>query len=627
MENHLPRKLAAILYADVAGYSRLTGEDEEGTHRLLSAYLDAFTATIQGYEGRVVHFAGDAILAEFPAVSQALTCAASVQRDLEARNAELPEARRVQFRIGVNLGEVIVDRDDVYGDGVNVAARLETLAEPGGICVSESVRSAAGSRLPLAYEFLGEQEVKNIREPVRAYRVALEPGATLQAPSTTGRPARGFPRRTAAVILAGLVLAVAAALSWLAPWAPSIEAASVEQMAFPLPDEPSIAVLPFDNLSDDPDQDYLSDGITESLIIALSKIPKMFVIAPEAAFAQRDAKVARAAEALGVRYVLQGSVQRADERIRVNAQLADALTGERIWAERYDRAFEDIFALQDDITQKVATAMEVALTEGEQARVWRRQTDNPKAYEHFLRGMDYIRRFTKTDNGRAQHLFEQAVELDPNFGVAWVNLARTHYFDGRFGWSDEPKRSIAHAKEYALKALALDDTHADTHAMLGNVALIERRYENVLAHDNRALDLNPTAQTLALCAVHRNYLGRPEEALGLVKSAMRLSPHHHPSWYLFALGQSHRLLENYDRSIEALKGFRNRNPDSPHPYLALAVAYFQAGQTDDARAEVAKALERAPGLAAAGFRRSLLYKDPAESDRILDALRSAGLPE
>lgn len=441
MESSPSRKLVAILYADVANYSRLTGTDEEGTHRLLSAYLDVFTATIKTYSGRVVHFAGDAILAEFSGVSQALTCAAAVQQDLATRNGELPEDRRLRFRVGVNLGEVIVDRNDIYGDGVNVAARLESLAEPDGICVSESVRNAVGGRLPLVYEFLGEQAVKNIQEPVRAYSVELEPGATLPAPGALGTPPSGGRSRTIAAVLAGAALVAIGALAWLAPWTASMEAASMEEMAFPLPDEPSIAVLPFENLGGDSDQDYLGDGITEALIIALSKIPKMFVIAPQAAFAQRNAKMARAAESLGVRYVLQGSVQRDDERIRVNTQLADALSGERIWAERYDREFADIFSLQDDITQKVVTALEVELTEGEQARVWRRQTDNTKAYEYYLRGIEHWRQFTKTDNSQAQKLLRQAVELDPGFAVAWVNLARTHYFDARFGWSDDPKHA------------------------------------------------------------------------------------------------------------------------------------------------------------------------------------------
>ena len=418
------------------------------------------------------------------------------------------------------------------------------------------------------------------------------------------------------------------ALWWFKPWAPEFERASVERMAFPLPEKPSIAVLPFENLSGDPQQDYFSDGITETIITELSKVSNMFVIARNSVFTYKGkpVKVQQVAEELGVRYVLEGSFQRADDSVRITAQLVDALTGHHMWAERYDRELEDIFALQDDITQNVVTALEVTLTEGEQARVWRRHTNNPEAYQYFLRGMEHMRRFTEADNAQAQRLFEKAVAVDPGFANAWVDLARTHFFDVRFAWSNDPSRSLARATELAEKALALDDTNADTYAMLGNLALIKGQHEQALAHCDKALSLNPQAVVLALCGHHRNYLGRPEEGLELVKRAMRQSPYY-PGWYLFALGNAHRLLGQYDEAIAAFERWPDRNPESPYAYSPLAFTYMEVGREEDARAAVAEVLKRDPKFTIKRYKKALLYKDPAETERILDALRKAGLPE
>ncbi|MCZ6733318.1 MAG: adenylate/guanylate cyclase domain-containing protein, partial [Gammaproteobacteria bacterium] len=355
----LPRKLAAILYADVVGYSRLTGEDEDATHRRLSEYLDQIATTIERYRGRVMHYAGDAVLAMFEAVVDTLSCAAQLQLDLKARNEDLPDERKVQFRIGVNLGDVIEDRGDIYGDGVNVAARLESLAEPGGICISESVHTAVGSKLPFDYEYMGEQQVKNIAKPVKAYHAGVKPGAVLPTPSVRPKPRRPM-RHLIAATAAVLVIGVGV-ITWLAPWAPTIEPASEEQMAFPLPEQPSIAVLPFDNLSGDPAQDAIADGFTESLITTLAQMPELFVIARNSTFTYKGkpVKVQQVAEELAVRYVLEGSVQVSGESLRVTAQLVDALTGSHIWSGRFDRALIDMFAVQDEITLEVVTALQV----------------------------------------------------------------------------------------------------------------------------------------------------------------------------------------------------------------------------------------------------------------------------
>ncbi|MCZ6607533.1 MAG: copper-binding protein [Alphaproteobacteria bacterium] len=365
MEAHegVKRKLTAILYADVAGYSRLTGEDEEGTHRLLSAYLDVITATIEKHGGRTVHFAGDAVLADFSSVVDALACAVEAQRELRNRNEALPEERRVQFRIGINLGDVIVDREDIYGDGVNIAARLEGLAQPGGICISGAVYQQVRNKLELAFEFMGPQEVKNIAEPVPVFQVQLDPGAAGKRPDKGVRP----PRWRSLALAAAVVLLVGAGA--VAFWnfyprssAPPIDVASTaapENAVPKLPDKPSIAILPFENMSDDPGQEHFSDGLTEDIITDLAQLEDLIVIARASVFTYKgkSVKVQQVARELGVQYVLEGSVRKSGDRVRITAQLVDGKTGHHLWAERYDRDLKDIFALQDEIAQKIRATL------------------------------------------------------------------------------------------------------------------------------------------------------------------------------------------------------------------------------------------------------------------------------
>ena len=354
-EEGFKRKLTAILSADVEGYSRLMGEDEEATVRTLTAYREVLTTLIQQHNGRVIDSPGDNLLAEFASVVDAVQCAVAVQKEINARNAELPENHRMQFRVGINLGDVIQEGGRIYGDGVNIAARLEGLAKPGGICISKTAFDHIESKLPYGYEFLGDQPVKNIAKPVGAYRVLMDPRVTIAGEPEEKKPALV---RRKAILVGGiaLVIVVLAALIWNFYFrhAP-IEPASVEKMAFPLPDKPSIAVLPFVNMSRDPEKDYLADGLTENIITALSKIPEMFVIARNSTLTYKDkpVKVQQVAEDLGVRYILEGSVQKADDRVRINAQLIDTIKGHHLWAQRFDREFEDLFALQDEITLKI----------------------------------------------------------------------------------------------------------------------------------------------------------------------------------------------------------------------------------------------------------------------------------
>jgi adenylate cyclase len=382
----LKRRLSAILSADVEGYSRLMREDEEATVHTLTTYRTAMTHLIQQYRGRVVDSPGDNLLAEFTSVVDAVNCSVEIQREFAERNAELPENRRMQFRIGINLGDVIEEGERIYGDGVNIAARMESVAEGGGVCISGTVYDAIENKIGLRYEYLGEQELKNIDKPVRAYRVLSFPGAAahrvIKAKKAVGRTWRNVFIVTQAVLVAGAAVAV-----WHFYFrSPPMEVASVERMAFPLPDKPSIAVLPFANMSGDPKQEYFADGITDDLITDLSKIKGLFVIARNSMFTYKGkpVMVKQVAEELGVLYVLEGSVRRAGKQVRINAQLIDATTGGHLWADRYDGKMDDVFALQDRITRKIVEALAVKLTVGEEKQVARKETDSAEAYDAFL---------------------------------------------------------------------------------------------------------------------------------------------------------------------------------------------------------------------------------------------------
>jgi adenylate cyclase len=427
-EERVKRKLTAILSADVEGYSRLMEDDEEATVRTLTAYREVMSGLIQGHSGRVVDAKGDNLLAEFPSVVDAVRCAVEIQKELKVKNADLPEHRRMEFRIGINLGDVIEEEETIYGDGVNIAARLEGLAQGGNICISRMAFDSVKNKLNLGYEYLGEHSVKNIAEPVRVYKVLMEPeyaGKVLgeERPRPSKRPRTAI---AAAVIL--LIVAGALAIWNFYFRPPPIEPASVERMAFPLPEKPSIAVLPFSNMSGDPEQEYFSDGITENIITALSKVEKLFVIARNSTFTYKGkpVKVQQVAQDLGVQYVLEGSIQRSADRIRITGQLIDARKGHHLWAERYDRDLKELFALQDEITMKIITALEVKLTEGEQALVAGSGTDNLDAYLKILQARDLKRHQTIENNHKARQLAEEAIKLDPDYAQAYRWLSGTH---------------------------------------------------------------------------------------------------------------------------------------------------------------------------------------------------------
>ncbi|MFC1680863.1 adenylate/guanylate cyclase domain-containing protein [Pseudomonadota bacterium] len=590
MEDRLPRKLAAIFYADVAEYSRLTGEDEEGTHRRLSEYLDLVSGEIARHQGKVVHYAGDAILADFNTGTAALTCAVSVQKKLVDRNRDLAEKQKVQFRIGINLGEVIVDRGDIYGDGVNIAARLEGLADAGGVCVSESVRSAIGSKLAVSYEFMGEQAVKNIREPLLAYQVRLDDGEVRPPPVLD--------------------------LPELVP-----------------PDEPSVAVLPFTNMSGDPEQEYFSDGITEDIITALSKVVGLMVIARNSTFTYkgRAVDIKQVGKEQGVRYVLEGSVRKAGGRVRVTAQLNDAGSGHHLWAERYDRKIDDIFAVQDEITREVVVALDVRLSGGEQARIWSSGTKSLEAWECVRRSMEYLNSGTPESPLESERLCKRALDLDPNYSMAWVSLgwAHHHSVDAGVGHADVEGRESAleSGVECGKRALELDPMCADAYSLLSLCHLSRREYEQALRMVETAVKLaSNQAEILGLAALVLVKSGQPEKALEFIRRAMRLCPVY-PGWFLWVMGMSYRLMGQTDSAIATFKVAVDRNEDFLSLHIGLASTFGEQGREAEARKSVESILRLAPNFSINKYLNGVSYRDQREISRIGDGLRKAGLSE
>ncbi len=624
----LPRKLAAILYADVAGYSRLTGEDEDTTHRRLAEYLDQIAVTIPRHGGSIMHYAGDAVLAMFEAVVDAVSCAAHIQYDLETRNEDLPDERKVKFRIGVNMGDVIEDRHDIYGDGVNVAARLESLAEPGGICISESVYTAIGSRLPFDYEFLGEKEVKNIAKPVKAYHAWLKPGAVLPEPRGALRKGKKVHRPIVAAAVVLLVI-LGGVLTWFSHWESREEPVSIEHIAFPLPDKPSIAVLPFTNMSDDPKQEYFVDGMTEDLITDLSKNPGLFVIARNSTFVYKGQShdVRQVARELGVKYVLEGSVRRMGKQIRINAQLIDATTGGHVWAERYDGVLESVFELQDDITLRIRTALEVKLAGAEQVSTGERYTRQLDAYDSVLKGLAVAGHRSKDANLDARAYFEEAIEFDPKFARAYSTLANTYRIEYRNGWSATPERSLATAYKLVRKAIELDSLSPQAHFVMALVYREGKEDQKAIVAAERAIELDSNyADAYVALASILCYGGRASEGLELMRRAFRLNPHY-PSNYPFHVGQCYFVLARYDEAVDNFEQGVEQTPDSQRLHVWLAASLILAERPDDAEWETDVILTLAPDFSLAGLHVSVPFKDPAHLERLLGALRSAGLPE
>ncbi len=587
----MQRRLAAILAADVVGYSRLMGEDETGTlGRLKSLRKELVQPKITEHKGRIVKLMGDGLLAEFSSVVEAVRCAVEIQEAVNGREADLPDDRRIKLRIGVNLGDIIVEGTDIYGDGVNVAARLEALAEAGGVYMSEVVRQSIGSNLDLNLEDLGEHQFKNIARAVHVFRVRLT--AEEARPK---QPAAGAETRLA------------------------------------IPHKPSIAVLPFSNMSGDSGQEFFSDGITEDIITALSKIRWFFVIARNTTFTYKgqSVDVKQVAKELGVRYVLEGSVRKAGNRIRLTAQLIDASTGNHVWAERYDRDLSDIFALQDEMTQTIVGAIEPELGSVERERARRKPPDSLDAWSCYQRGLWHLFRFTKADNDEAELLFQRAAEIDPGFSGAFMGLATVGYWNVLFGHSESPEETLAGAFIAARTAVSLDDKDAMAHWALGRVYTQMGESEAAVAELETALAINPSFASAYYSLGWALLLaGRMEEAIPHVDQALRLSPHD-PSLWTFLTGRAiallllHRYAEAADDARHAL-----RQPSANFLTPAtLASALGHLGEIDDARAALAQVYRLRPDFSGPLVAHLFRFRREAGRACFLDGLRKAGLPD
>jgi len=576
------RKLCAILSADVQGYSRLMGEDEDATIRTLTTYRALMSTIIQKHRGRVVDSPGDNLLAEFGSVVDAVGCAVEIQEELGVKNEKLPNNRRMEFRIGINLGDVVEEGDRIYGDGVNIAARIESLAEAGGISISRSVYDQVKGKLDFNYEYLGEHNVKNIEDPVLVYRVEMEAKSII-------------------------------------PVIPSV---------VNLPEKPSIAILPFANMSNDPEQEYFSDGITEDIITDLSKISALFVTSRNSVFTFKGkaVKIEEVGKELGVRYILEGSVRKAIDRVRITAQLLDATTGGHLWAERYDRKLEDIFALQDEVTHEIVSVLAVKLTEEEKTRraCKCQYTCSTDAYDYFLRGLEYFHGFTEKNNILAREMFEKAVQTDPGYALACTMLGHTYLVVWTLGWEQDAK-SIDKAFELAQKSIAIDNSLAEPHELLGNIYLWKMQHEKAIAELEKAISMDPNnADWLAGLGGILVWADRPEEAIELIRKAMNLNPIFPPN-YLWNLGHAFLLAERFDEAISTLKRAITQNPEFWPSHILLAASYSSAGRVEEARVEVAETLKIKPDFSLESWRFKCPFKNKERLEHRFSMLRKAGL--
>jgi adenylate cyclase len=626
-EEGFKRKLAAILSADVEGYSRMMDDDEEATIRTLTDYRAAMATLIQQYRGRVVDAPGDNLLAEFASAVDAVNCAVEIQRELAEQNAELSDARRMQFRIGVNVGDVVEEEDRIYGDGVNIAARVEGLAEAGGICISGRVYDQVENKLDLEYEFLGEQAVKNIATPLRIYRVLSHPGAAahrvIKAKKAVSRTWRNVFVATVAVV----VVAAAVAVWHFYLRTPAMEVASVDKMAFPLPDKPSIAVLPFVNISGDPEQEYFSDGLTDQIISTLSMLRSLFVISRSSTFTYKGkpVKIQKVAEDLGVKYVLEGSVQKTADRIRITAQLIDATIGHHVWSEGYDREEKDIFAIQDDITMKIVGALRIEITMGEQARLWDKTTTNLRAWEKFLQAQTYHWQFTKDDNAIARRLYEEAIALDPMYAHASAALGWTHFWDARFGWVESRAESMKMAFKYAQKAIELSDTVDYAYSLIGGVYLLQGQHTKAIAGGEQAVALNPNGATnYSFLSGAVGCSGRWDESVEIAKKSLRLQPFA-PVMYYHWLGRAYFMTGQYDVAIATWKKALQKSPDYLPAHAFLAACYSSLNRQAEAAVEAEEVMRINPKFSLKFYAKTLPYKNKADIERYMAALSKAGL--
>ena len=629
------RKLSAILSADVKGYSRLMDNDEEATVRTLTTYRTAISDLVQQFRGRVIDTPGDNVLSEFPSVVDAVNCAVEIQRELSERNAELAYNRKMEFRIGINLGDVIEEDGRIYGDGVNITARVESLADAGGICISSRAYEQVANKLGLDYEDLGEHDVKNISTPIRVYRVLSHPGAAAHRVVQAKETLKGQKNRilTICVVSGFLIIAIIAGVWKFYNESLSIEPASIEKMAFDLPEKQSIAVLPFVGLGEDPDQELISDALTQDIISALSHQHELFVIDRHSSstYKGKPVTVQKVAEELGVRYVLEGSVQKSADQIRISVQLIDAINGEHIWTERYDKPFTDLFALEDDITLNIMKGLSVelfSLTHGESAQS--AETDNLEAWLLKNKAQKCGGRQTKEGVLCSLELNEKALEHDPNFVAALVSTGWNHWHMGLKGYSDSPEESSKKAIEIAQRALEMAPDHAGANGLMVGIHMTNREFSQALTLAQKNINLDPNNSELyAVLGWVLLANMRPEETIQQFKKAIRLSPNF-PRWYYNILIRAHVLAGKYDEALSIIQKQLDRKPGNfftGQAYLNRAAVYSNLGQQEKAKAEMAKALEVFPKMTLSFIRREVDCADENFTAHYFETLEKLGLPE
>ncbi len=587
--NEFNRKLTAILSADVKGYSHLMGSDEEATVRTLTKYRSAVKKLVADYKGRIVDSPGDNILSEFTSGVHAVQCGIDIQAALKTENQALPEERRMKFRIGINLGDVIQEGERIYGDDVNIAARIEALAEPGGICISNSIYDQVYRKLDLPYAYIGVHDLKNIDRPVKVYKIELDEKPRIEI-TQAKIPATG------------------------------------EIDTIPIPAKPSIAVLPFKNMSDDPSQDWFVDGFSENIITALSKTSQMIVIAKNSTLAYKGkaVHVRQVSRDLGVRYILEGGLQKAANRIRVMVQLVDANSGEEIWGDRFDRELVDIFDIQDEITLKIAMALEIKLTRGEQARLWEGRTNNLKAFEKHAQA---VKAFGLQHNiPLADKLYRDAIELDPDYIEPYVSLGWLNLIQYRYCISPEPQKSLNRALELAEKAIAINAYSDLPRALLAKINLTRHEYDQAIAEGNRAISLNPNgADSYAHFGCVRNFSGRPEKGISLLEKAFRLNPLP-PLYYYTYAGIAFNMLEKYESAIKFYNAGFTLSQNYFFGYVGVTESNSLLGKMRKARAAAEEVLKIQPNFNSEEHIKAQAYKKSSHEKRFLNALRDAGLP-
>ena len=593
-KDRLSGKLALIMHADVAGSTALVQQDEQLAHERIQGTFHRLGDTITKYHGHVRELRGDALLAEFERASDAVTAAFAFQSEQVDSNKQLNDRIQPMVRVGIAMGEVIIADDTITGTGVVLAQRLEQMSVPGGVVIQGAAYETIPGRFPFEYEDLGEQALKGFDQPIRAFAVRLQPGKELPVPEVIATPQ------------------------------------SAELEGLKVPDKTSIAVLAFDNLSGDPGQEYLSDGISESIITGLSLFSGLFVIARQSSFSYKEkaATVQEIASNLGVQYILEGSVQRSNNRVRVIAQLIDAMTGHHLWAQQYDRQWEDIFALQDDITQHIISnigSFEGPLEKATRAQIKQKAPSDLRAYDYLLLGRERFFLVTKEGNAKARELFQKSVELEPSYSLGHTWIAWTHLVDRDFGWSDAPVASLNLGLDHAQKAVALDNTEAQAHWVLGMALTNSKNKQKIaIAEFERALSLIPNNADLAASyGWALSYLGRAEEAAESIKKAMRLNPVY-PDWYIQGLMLALYSARSYEEVIAVSKTINVRHLTT---HLVLAGSYAQMGQLDDAEISAANALEENPDFSLRQWSENLSYENPADLEHYIDGLRKAGLPE